>query len=375
MIKTHFTIFSFALAFLFANSLHAMEEGKYSSLAVKQISLSPLDYSTEAVIGSNVGIRPKRAGGIRLEIKTLDDKAIIHNYGHGGAGVTLAPGCVEKAVSLLNQEEPDKKSVSVIGAGYMGLLTALRLTDEGYTVKVYADQFPQSDYFYQEGKPCITSLVAGGLWYPMGVEHGEDETLFKSLQQDSFNYYKNVIDTSKHPGVSFRKAYSFSAQGDPQFPDELAAPIPVKVEFGNQHYTPAREWSTILIDGNIFLNHLYNSLKEKNVTFEQKKFSTNEDILKLEDTYIFNCTGYGSKYLFDDNALKPIRGQLLYLKPQPSFDYFLFGGDGSFSVFPSSDKITIWGTYEEGVDTLEIEPAELGKMREKVASFFKDKIH
>lgn len=372
MIKTHFIIPSFALAILFANPLQAMEEGKHSSLPVKRISLPSFDYSEEAVIGSNVGVRPKREGGIRLEKENLEGKAVFHNYGHGGAGATLAPGCVEKVVSLFDKEEPDFRSVSVIGAGYMGLMTALQLTEEGYKVKVYAGQLPQEDYFYQEGKPCITSLVAGGLWFPFAVDHGEDEASFKSLQQGSFNYYRNVINTSKHPGVSFRKAYSFS-QGGTKLPEELDPPVPVEVEFGNQHYTPAREWTTILIDGNIFLNHLYNSLKEKNVTFEQKKFSTREDIVGLEDRYIFNCTGYGSKYLFEDHALKPIRGQLLYLRPQPSFDFFLFGG--SFGAFPSSDKITITGTYEEGVDTLEVESAALEKMRENVASFFEDKIH
>lgn len=38
-----------------------------------------------------VGIRPFRKAGIRLEKDTIGSKTIIHNYGHGGAGVSLAP--------------------------------------------------------------------------------------------------------------------------------------------------------------------------------------------------------------------------------------------------------------------------------------------
>lgn len=38
-----------------------------------------------------VGIRPFRKAGIRLEKDMIGSKTIIHNYGHGGAGVSLAP--------------------------------------------------------------------------------------------------------------------------------------------------------------------------------------------------------------------------------------------------------------------------------------------
>ncbi|MFJ6383595.1 FAD-dependent oxidoreductase [Kitasatospora sp. NPDC092039] len=47
------------------------------------------------VIGHAVGLRPARHGGPRLE----PDPAgrIVHNYGHGGAGVTLSWGCADAA--------------------------------------------------------------------------------------------------------------------------------------------------------------------------------------------------------------------------------------------------------------------------------------
>lgn len=41
--------------------------------------------------------------GLRLEKEILGDKLIIHNYGHGGAGVTLSWGCALKVVSLLKE--------------------------------------------------------------------------------------------------------------------------------------------------------------------------------------------------------------------------------------------------------------------------------
>ncbi len=40
-----------------------------------------------------MGVRPFRKGGIRLELEKINNKNIIYNYGHGGAGVSLAPAC------------------------------------------------------------------------------------------------------------------------------------------------------------------------------------------------------------------------------------------------------------------------------------------
>ncbi|QMU69456.1 FAD-dependent oxidoreductase [Streptacidiphilus sp. P02-A3a] len=55
------------------------------------------------VVGHLVGLRPVRRGGVRLERDeaTLPGSALVHNYGHGGAGVTLSWGCADAAVELI----------------------------------------------------------------------------------------------------------------------------------------------------------------------------------------------------------------------------------------------------------------------------------
>lgn len=51
-----------------------------------------------------VGLRPARTGGIRLEAEQVQDKQfLIHNYGHGGAGITLSWGCAREVYQLLKQ--------------------------------------------------------------------------------------------------------------------------------------------------------------------------------------------------------------------------------------------------------------------------------
>jgi D-amino-acid oxidase len=44
------------------------------------------------VAAHRVGLRPWRPS-VRLEAESLDGRLVLHNYGHGGAGVTLSWGC------------------------------------------------------------------------------------------------------------------------------------------------------------------------------------------------------------------------------------------------------------------------------------------
>ncbi|WP_042171551.1 FAD-dependent oxidoreductase [Streptomyces sp. NBRC 110035] len=52
------------------------------------------------VLEHRVGLRPAR-DAVRIERESLPDgRALVHNYGHGGAGVTVAWGCAREAAEL-----------------------------------------------------------------------------------------------------------------------------------------------------------------------------------------------------------------------------------------------------------------------------------
>ncbi|WP_030952010.1 FAD-dependent oxidoreductase [Streptomyces sp. NRRL S-481] len=52
------------------------------------------------VLAHRVGLRPTRPA-VRLDREPLPDgRMLVHNYGHGGAGVTVAWGCAEEAAGL-----------------------------------------------------------------------------------------------------------------------------------------------------------------------------------------------------------------------------------------------------------------------------------
>ncbi|KAK5266197.1 hypothetical protein LTR99_008196 [Exophiala xenobiotica] len=56
------------------------------------------------VVKDNVGRRPWREGGYRIEIESITrDKKIVHGYGAGGRGYELSWGAAEKIVALVKQ--------------------------------------------------------------------------------------------------------------------------------------------------------------------------------------------------------------------------------------------------------------------------------
>jgi D-amino-acid oxidase len=55
------------------------------------------------VLGHRAGLRPFRPQ-VRLEAEPPGDgPLVVHNYGHGGAGITLSWGCAAEAAALAGQ--------------------------------------------------------------------------------------------------------------------------------------------------------------------------------------------------------------------------------------------------------------------------------
>lgn len=57
------------------------------------------DLDRSKIVGGTVGLRPSRTE-VRLEEEDIGGRRVIHNYGHGGAGVTLSWGCADEVVSI-----------------------------------------------------------------------------------------------------------------------------------------------------------------------------------------------------------------------------------------------------------------------------------
>jgi D-amino-acid oxidase len=61
--------------------------------------------SWDRIIRTTVGLRPHCDAGIVLRASKLDDKVLIHNYGHGDAGMSLSWGTGALAADMAVQHQ------------------------------------------------------------------------------------------------------------------------------------------------------------------------------------------------------------------------------------------------------------------------------
>ena len=75
------------------------------------------------------------------------------------------------------------------------------------------------------------------------------------------------------------------------------------------------------IEPSIYLDALMNDFLMWGGKVVIRKFDTPRDVAALSENVIVNCTGLGSKALFTDPELVPLKGQLVVLVPQPEITY------------------------------------------------------
>jgi glycine/D-amino acid oxidase-like deaminating enzyme len=127
---------------------------------VRPLSTQPFhrpDIDASQIVKTLVGLRPYRASGFVVRGERIDEKIVIHNYGHGGGGITLSWG----SSSLAEAEASNiaDKRAAVIGYGVMGLSTARQLQQRGWRVTIYAKDLPPNTTSNLAGGECVASSV------------------------------------------------------------------------------------------------------------------------------------------------------------------------------------------------------------------------
>jgi glycine/D-amino acid oxidase-like deaminating enzyme len=116
-----------------------------------------------------------------------------------------------------------------------------------------------------------------------------------------------------------------------------------------------KQYSTMLIEPSIYLSALLRDFYIAGGRVVVKEFKSRHEIARLAKPVVFNCTGLGSRALFDDEELGPVRGQLEILLPQPEIDYcYLSSG----YMFPRRDGIVLGGTWDHDNWSLTPDPEQ-----------------
>jgi len=297
--------------------------------------LVPVDVDESRLIRAVAGLRPYRRSGFVVRGEALGTKRLVHNYGHGGGGITLSWGSARLAAELGLQGHAGP--VAVLGAGVMGLSTARLVQDAGFAVTIYAAALP----------PDTTSNIAGGQFHPFGVfRDGEVTPEFKTQFARALDYSwrRFQIMVGEDYGIRWLPTY---VQTDSPEAKVIATFPPInRLLRPAEHPFPADRvlrYDTMYVETGRYLRQMIRDVYIAGGKIEVRRFATPADIASLPEALVFNCTGLGSRDLFGDQELHPARGQLAILEPQPDVRYAWLG-DGY--MFPRPDGILLGGTFE-----------------------------
>ena len=328
--------------------------------------LAPVRVSWDQIIRTTVGLRPYRQSGFVVRADRLDNKTIIHNYGHGGAGHSLSWGTGLLATEMALEHE--SREVAVIGSGVVGLTAARQLQRHGFTVTIYAMAVPP----HTTSNKALASFTPTSGLIALNRRTPQWDRQFRQAVRAS--YLQLQLLAGRDYGVSWIQSYSFldtvplsTERDDPDrgslMPSDLRT-SPTLLRPGEHPFPSpyAQQQSTIRIEPSVYLDALTRDFLIFNGRVVIRKFETTNDIMTLGQSIVINCTGLGSRELFGDDELTPVKGQLTFLAPQPNIDYATFGGipdsvigARAFGIhmMPRRDGIALGGTSERGVWDME----------------------
>jgi D-amino-acid oxidase len=314
-----------------------------------RVDHAPVDVSADRVIRRVAGLRPFRRTGFRVEAQRFGDRTVIHNYGHGGGGVSLSWGSAHLALPLAMGT--GERRFAVLGAGAVGLATARLLQDHGAEqVTLYARDLP----------PDTTSNIAAAQWGPFSIaEEGLRTAAFDDqfVRAAEFAWRHFQLHAGERYGVRWLPNYVLTTT--PELHDSWEESLmrsflqaPVRLGPGEHPFTTpyAHRFYSMLIETPVYLAAVMDDVRRAGGRIVVREFPELQAVLALEERTIVNCTGLGAATLFGDGDLVPIKGQLEILVPQPEIDYLTIGpmDAGLLYMFPRRDGIILGGTYQRG---------------------------
>lgn len=329
--------------------------------ASRRVQLALPRVSIDRVIRTTVGLRPHRDGGFVVRAEKLDAKVLVHNYGHGGAGMSLAWGC---GVLVADLARPAAASqVAVLGCGAPGLCTARQLQRRGFGVTIYAATVPPDTTSNRSwaGYTPTTALIAPERRTPAW------DLQFRTAAEISYRQLQTMV--GPRYGVYWIDAYTATdeptaRQGGGQdgdlVPEHLRPGRDRDVLGPGEHPFPtthAIRTSNLAIEPSIYLDALVDDFLAAGGRVMIRRFESRRELAALPEPVVVNCTGLGSFSLFDDKELVPIKGQLTFIVPQREVDYRVSsraanGGNGGLN--PRSDGIVVGNSQEPGVWSLDV---------------------
>jgi D-amino-acid oxidase len=231
-----------------------------------------------------------------------------------------------------------RKNVLIIGSGVIGLSVAIKLLEQhqnNISITI----------FTSKRTPHTTSDIAGALWGPYKIEPQNKANQFAI---DSLNMFDKISKEEKNSGVYYVNGERFGDEGKPTWIE------------GNEVFFQYRRWDNWIFyrvpmcDMKLYMPYLERKFYELGgECIIQKHLNSLNDISEFERMHgkqfdlIINCTGMGSRKLFNDQNMLALQGQILHVQ-LPSTKLDVHGSDkleGKFYLSLPSDPNDTNSTY------------------------------
>jgi D-amino-acid oxidase len=234
----------------------------------------------------------------------------------------------------------------VVGAGVVGLTTAVRLREAGIEASVVARDEPLD----------TTSAVAAALWYPYRALPAERVTAWSAQS------YSALACLAEVPGSGVRMLEGTERLA-PDAPDPWwreAVPSLQRTREGLRFVAPA-------VDMSVHLPWLVGRLHALGGAVERREVASLDE---LDADAVVNCAGLGARELAGDDSLVAVRGQILRVAAPEVREWLLDQSDPQRLVYvvPRIDDIVLGGTADEGAEDRTPDPETTDAIRARCAA-------
>ncbi|KAJ1735486.1 hypothetical protein LPJ72_001851 [Coemansia sp. Benny D160-2] len=254
-----------------------------------------------------------------------------------------------------------KQRVVVVGAGVIGLTTAVKLQESGrYSVTVVAEHTPSEIVQGMKMSSEWASPWAGAHWRPWSSNDNF------SLQEKELSTFRELMALAEsNPETGINKVVgidlfeSLDGGEKPWHADAISDACEIAIESLPDGVVYGVEYTTLVIDVPKYLVYLMNQLTAQGVRIVERRINDiseavevateSGDALQLPNPIVVNCTGLGSLALggVNDKKLYPIRGQTLLVRAPDAKRTITRVGKPLGYVIPRCDgTVIIGGTAE-----------------------------
>ena len=261
--------------------------------------------------------------------------------------------------------------VAVIGAGIIGLPTAVLLAD------VFCK--PEVTLISEKFSPDTTSNASGAIIWPAdGSNIGSADARRLEWTRLTFQYLYECFASplAGKLDISVIMTYEpfYGQREDPWWKDYVLGFHHAREEEMKMLHCPGGikcwAYSTLIMPCDKFLSWQMEQFKAKGGRVMERRLESLQEIDGQYDI-IVNCTGLGSRELVNDNQLYPVRGQTIIVKAPWIKHAFIFEEKNNVITYilPRADDVLLGGTEDIGDWSERVDPLTSKAIMERCCKY------